>query len=141
MQKILCFVLAGLISTNALAGGCYIEKVEFQRYLKTEDGNILLYFSKLQNKQEVQVQVKWAGRLGYLISDGEIRGWEIKNKSALVLHNNDEIHVMGGSVHDWCDLTAIITPERKAIRVKAINLYGGANQSFDYFIDAKEISN
>jgi hypothetical protein len=83
--------------------------------------------------------VKWAERLGYLISDGEIWGGEIKNKSALVLHNNDEIHVQGGSVHDWCDLKVVITPEKKGINVKAINTFGGQNQSFDYFMDAKEI--
>jgi hypothetical protein len=140
MQKIIALLFIGLISTPAFAGACYIEKIEFQRHLKTEEGNILLYFVNIpKERQQISIQVKWAERLGYLISDGEIWGAEIKNKSALVLHNNDEIHVWGGSVHDWCDLKVVITPEKKGINVKAINMYGGQNQSSDYFVDAKEI--
>lgn len=140
MQKIIALFFTGLISTQAFAGACYIEKIEFQRYLKTEEGKILLYFINIpKERQQIPIQVKWAERLDYLISDGEIRETEVKNKSALVLHDNDEIHVQGGSVHDWCDLKVVITPEKKGINVKAINMYGGQNQSFDYFMDAKEI--
>jgi hypothetical protein len=140
MQKLISLLCCGLISTQAFAGVCYIDKVEFHGNLKSLEGNILLYFMKIPKEvQQIPVQVKWAERQGYLISDGEVWGWQIKNKSALVLHNNDEIHVQGGSVHDWCDLTAVITPEKRGLQVKATNLYSGENQSSDFFVDAKEI--
>ncbi|WP_211474910.1 hypothetical protein [Collimonas humicola] len=140
MRKIIALLFTGLISIPAFAGACYIEKIELQKHLKTEEGNILLYFINIpKERQQIPIQVKWAERLDYLVSDGEIWGWEVKNKSALVLHNNDEIHVQGGSVHDWCDLKVVITSEKKGINIKAINMFGGQNQFFDYFVDAKEI--